>query len=278
MKVKNLTATVSYALIGGTVISYALIGGTVISYCLAQSQHLKPHAGATTVRIGPYDPARQARLQQYESLVELGQRLLASDPQVAEAKFRAATAVDPYQTDAWMGLARASDAQGKPSQALSAYGRVFGSSGSGVYSTFPSDVEALARYGGLCEDAGQHEAALRACNQASERLNPKPKVPLGVPQDRQVASPELRAMLEVVRGVALDQQGKKGEALAAFNHAAGLQPNDARVQFYHGYGLRKAGQFAEAQAAFQKAAALDTAGTVKAAAGDNLRAVQAHLK
>ncbi len=256
----------------------ALISAAVISYCLAQNPLPRPHTGAATARIRPYDPDRIARDQKYESLVELGQRLLASNPRAAEANFRAATAVDPYQTDAWMGLARASDAQGKPSQALSAYGRVFGSSGSGVYSTFPSDVEALARYGGLCEDAGQHEAALRACNQASERLNPKPKVPLGIPQDRPVPSPELRAMLEVVRGVALDQQGKKGEALGAFNHAAGLQPNDARIQFYHGYGLRKAGRFAEAQAAFQKAARLDTEGTVKAAAAESLRAVQGHRR
>ncbi len=261
-------------------ISCTMIGAAIASYCLAQkSQQLRrPQPRMSNARVRPHNADRQARDQKYERLVELGQRLLASDPKAAEANFRAATAVDPQDTDAWMGLARASDAQGKKAQAFSAYGRVFGSSGSGVYSTFPSDVEALARYGGLCEDAGQHEAALRACNQASERLNPKPKVPLGIPQDRPVASPQLRAMLEVVRGIALDQQGKKDEALAAFNHAAGLQPNDARVQFYLGSGLRKAGRFAEAQAALQRAALLDTEGTVKAATEDNLRAVQAHRR
>jgi len=268
MKIKSLTA----------LISYALIGAAAISYCLAQSQHLQPHAGATTVRIAPYDPARQVRLQQYESLVEQGDRLRATNPAAAEALYRQATAVDPQQTDAWMGLARASDAQGKKAQAFSAYDRVFGSSGSGVYSTFPSDVEALARYGTLCEDAGQRDTAIRACNQAAERLNPRPKASLGVRLDRPVASSELHAMLGVVRGIALDQQGKRSESLAAFRQAASLQPDDARVQFYHGYGLRKAGQFAEAQAALERAAALETEGPVKAATEEDLRAVQAHQR
>jgi len=267
MKLRNLM----------TPVSCTMLGAAMASYCLAQQSHL-PQPRMSNARVRPYNAALQARERKYESLIEQGNRLLTSDPKAAEANFRAATAVDPYETDAWMGLARASDAQGNKSQALSAYGRVFGSSGSGVYSTFPSDVEALARYGSLCEDVGQHEAALRACNQAAERLNPKPKVPLGIPHDRPVAPPELRAMLEVVQGIALDQQGKTGTALAAFNHAASLQPSDARVQFYHGYGLRKAGQFAQAQAAFQRAARLDTDGTVKAATAENLRAVQAHRR
>ena len=268
MKVKSLMALASSA----------LVSAVIVSYCIAQSQHLKPHSRAVTARISPYDPNQVARDQKYESLVEQGDRLRAADPAGAEALYRQATAVDSYQTDAWMGLARASDAQGKKAQAFSAYGKVFGSSGSDVFSTFPADVEALARYGTLCEDAGQHDAAVRACNQAAERLNPRPKVPLGVPKDLPVMGPEVQAMLGVVRGIALGQQGKKDESLAAFSQAAALQPNDARVQFYHGYGLQKAGQFAGAQAAFQKAAALDTEGTVRAAATENLRAVQAHRR
>ena len=268
MKAKNLSA----------VLSCAIVSAAVVSYCLAQSQHPKPHIGSNTLRIRPYDPNRQARDQKYESLVEQGDSLRAADPAGAEALYRQATAVDPQQTDAWMGLARSSDAQGKKAQAFSSYGKVFGSSGAGVYSTFPADVEALARYGTLCEDAGQHDAAVRVCNQAAERLNPKPKVPLGVPQDRPVTAPEVQALLGAVRGIALGQQGRKDEALTAFVQAAALQPNDAHVQFYRGYGLQKAGRFAEAQAAFQKAAQLDMEGAVKGAAGESLRAVQAHRR
>ncbi len=257
----------------------ALISVAIISYCLAQSQHREPHSGATTVRIRPYNAALQARDQKYDLLVEQGEKLRAANPAAAEVYYRQATSINSQPTDAWMGLARASDVQGKQSQALSAYQKVFGSlSGASVYSTFPSDVEALARYGTLCEDAGQHDAAVRACNQAGERLNPRPRVQLSVPTDRQVASPELHAVLEVVRGIALDQQGMRSESFAAFSRAADLQPNDARVQYYLGYGLQKAGQFAAAQAAYGRASRLDTAGAVKAAAVEGARAAQARRR
>lgn len=257
-------------------ISCAVAGAAVLAYGLAQSRHLRPHRGRSVV-IRPYDADRQARDYQYERLVEQGDGLRGTDPAAAEALYRQATSVNPKPTDAWMGLARASDAQGKKAQALSAYGRVFGPSGSGMYSNFPSDVEALARYGTLCEAAGQHDVALRACNYAGSRLNPKPEVPVGVPLDRPVAPAELHAMLDVVRGIALDQQGRGSESLAAFRQAALFLPNDARVQFYLGDGLRKAGQFTQARTALEKGAALDKEGTVKAAA-ESLRAIQAHRR
>lgn len=260
-------------------ISCAIIGAAVLSYSLAQSRHLRPQPRQANARIRPHDAALQARDYQYERLVEQGDGLRGANPAAAAACYRQAISVNPQPTDAWMGLARASDAQGKQAEALFAYRKVFASSsGSGMYSNFPSDVEALARYGTLCEDAGRHDAAVRACSYAGGRLNPKPKVSVGVPLDRPVASPELHAMLDMVRGIALDQQGKGSESLAAFRQAAGLQPDDARVQFYLGDGLRKAGQFTQARAALEKGAALDQEGTVKAAAAESLRAIQAHRR
>lgn len=257
-----------------------LIGAAVISYCLAQRQPPQPRhgriimlpRGERTSVVQPYDPNLQARNQKYEALVEQGDKLRESNPGAAEAYYRQATVTNPQPADAWMGLARAADAQQKPVQALSAYGKVFGSSGSSLYSTFPADVEALTRYGTLCENAGLHNAAIQACNQAGERLSPKPKVPLSVPINRSVTSSELQAVLEMVRGVALEQQGKKAEALSAFSKAAVSQPDDACVQFYQGYGYQKTEQFAQANTAFLKAAKLDTQGIVKAAAEKELPA------
>lgn len=262
----------------------------VATYCMAQtvqkkSQPQRPRRQEISAIARPFDPKRAALDQKYENLTELRNRALATSPAAAENYYRQATVVDPYPTDAWLGLARASDSQGKTLQALTAYRRVFNPPyGSGLYSSFPADVEALARYGSLSEEAGQHESAMKAYGQAVETLNPKPDVPLPPLSAGNYNAPCLRALLDVVRGVALagtkehDGQDKSAEALQAFQSAAQQYPNDARVQFYLGYGLRKAGQFAQAQAAFQRAAQMDTDGTVKTVMEENLRAVQAHRR
>ncbi len=256
----------------------------LISYCVAQATHKQgpPQPREWSVVKRPYNPQQEARDRKYEGLVELGDRMLGTNPAAAETYYRRATVVDPYPTDAWIGLARAADAQGKDSQALAAYRQTFDPpSGSGLYSSFPSDVESLARYGLLSEGAGQHEAAVKAYDQAAERLNPKPDVPLG---GAGASAAHLRAMLHVVRGVAFAEakehsgQNKDTEALEAFQEAAQQEPNDARVQYYLGYGFQKAGQFAAAQAAYGRASRLDTAGAVRAAAVEGARAAQARRR
>lgn len=267
MRPTNLVLTISCAVLGVAVL-----------YGLARKQSPPPEGGRA-VGLRPYDAARQARGYNYARLVAQGNGLRGTDPAGAEAFYRRAIALSPQPADAWIGLARATDAQGKHGQALSAYRKVYTSpSGAGMYSNFPSDVEALARYGTLCEDAGRQDEAVRACNYAAGRLNPKPPVALGVLLDRTSASSELRATLELVRGIALDQQGKEAESLVAFGQAARFQPDDARAQFYLGVGLRKAGRFPEARAALEKASALDTEGPVKAASEGNLRAMHAHRR
>ncbi len=230
----------------------------------------------------PYDPKREARDNKYEQLLEKGDKSLAANPALAERYYQKAFALITYRPDAWLGLARAMDAQGKSVQALAAYRQAFNPpSGSGLYSSFPCDVASFARYGALCAENGQQEEAMKIYHQAGDRLNPKPDVPLGADD---FSSQQLRARLEMVRGIALAEskehsgQDRDKEALRAFKKAAQEQPDDALVQFYLGYGLRKAGQFVEAQTAFQKAAQRDTEGTVKSASEENLRAVQAHQK
>ncbi len=204
-------------------------------------------------------------------------------PKTAESDFREATSVIigfPGHSESWKGLARALDAQGKTLQAFAAYQKAFElPKGRMEYSTFPDDIEALARYGTLCEAFGQHEAAARAYQKAQEQLYTWSSVPLEIQADSQyAASQQLPAMLEVVRGLALIREDKTEKALTALQQAASLQPKDARVQYYLGYGYRKAGQFAQAQAAFQKAARLDKEGTVRAATEEDIRAVQAHRR
>lgn len=240
------------------------------------------HLRVRSMVIQPYDPNQIARDNKYEQLVEQGDRTLATNPAEAEGYYRQASSLIAYRPDAWLGLARAMDAQGKSAQALPAYRQAFAPpSGAGLYSNFPADVASYARYGALCAEAGQHEAALKVYNQAWDRLNPKPEVAL---QAADLPPQKLRARLDVVRGIALAEakehsgQDRDAEALQAFQKAAQRQPDDPQVQFYLGDGLRRTGHFAEAQAVLQRASAIDTEGTVKAAAEKNLRAVQAHRR
>jgi tetratricopeptide (TPR) repeat protein len=272
MKARNMTA----------MISCLLLGVAAVAYCVAQKKHSPPQIRERTVVIRPFSPELQARDNKYEQYLEEGDKALAADPALAEGYYQKASSLIAYRPDAWLGLARARDAQGKSTQALPAYRQAFNPpSGSGLYSSFPSDVASLARYGALCAENGQQEEAMKVYTQAGDRLNPKPDVPLGAAY---LSPQNLRARLEMVRGIALAEakehsgEDRDKEALEAFQKAAHEQPDDPQVQFYLGYGLRKAGRFAQSQAAFQKAATLDTEGTIKGATEENLRAVQAHRK
>ncbi len=225
----------------------------------------------------PYDAKREARDNKYEQFLEQGDRTLAETPGEAEGYYRQASALIPYRPDAWLGLARATDAQGKSAESLPYYKQAFEPpSGSGLYSSFPADIASLARYGALCEENGQHQAALKVYNQACDRLNPKPKIPL---QAADLPSPQLRARLDVVRGIALSEskehsgQDRDTEAMEAFKQAASLEPNDPRVQYYLGYGCQKTGQLTASKTAFEKAARLDTDGTIRAAVKEKLDAL-----
>lgn len=77
-------------------------------------------------------------------------------------------------------------------------------------------------------------------------------------------------MLNVARGIALDEQGKSQDALAAYAEAARLQPTQAVAQIYLGRSLQKVRRTAEAKTAFVKAAQFGQ-GNVKAAAEEALR-------
>lgn len=57
-------------------------------------------------------------------------------------------------------------------------------------------------------------------------------------------------------GMALHEEGRYSEALAAYEHAAYLEPGNALVAFYQGGALLGEEQFTEALAAFDRAIAL----------------------
>lgn len=139
----------------------------------------------------------------------------------------------------------------------------------------------------MCEDNNQHEAAVRAYNKAAGELNPRQiGVALDISADpTKTPALHLRALLDVVRGLTAGEevnlpagQDRYEEALLAFKSAAQQQPNDPRVQYYLGYGYQKTGQLAASKAAFEQAARLDTEGTIKAAAQENLAAIQSQLR
>lgn len=236
------------------------------------------------------NPAYRAQQQKISLLKKQSNIALSrNDYANAERLARQAINLDNGQNcGLWIDLARALDRQERTGEAFDAYSRAFNPPpGSGGTSTFPSDVAAEARYGILCDENGQHEEAIRAYNEAVEHLNPVlVDVPLKVSSDpRSTPATQLKALLKVVQGLTLEEESTDSgrghaslDASEAFQEAAQEQPNDPRVQFYLGRGLRKAGRFAEAQAALEKAARLDTEGTVKAAAAENLRAVQAHRR
>lgn len=256
----------------------------------SQSEAKRLSALASVANSEPTGPGAvelDRKMRVSSNLSALGRKALArSDFAAAEEDFRQALATYPRSDEAKTGLAQALEGQGRSDEASNIYRDAFkGANALSSYSTFPNDIAALARHGIVSEEAGEHQEAVKSYNMARQWLNNKAVVPLNESFDpKGLPTPQLRAMLEVVRGVALmesknqDGQDRSTEALEAFSQAARLQPNDARVQFYHGYGLRKVGKFTQAQAAFQRAARLDTEGTVKAVTAENLRAVQAHRR
>jgi len=262
------------------------VSGLFLAVSLANSTD-HPGIREMSRRVG--GPAAQQRMRKIDHLSSEGQAALyRKNYALAERKLRQSITLDGLGGDSetWIALGRALDAQGHGQEAYAAYREAFDSPTRRGSSSFPKSMEALTHYGVMCENNGQHNAAVRAYNKAIEELNPESQaVSLKVPTDpKETPAPHLRALLNIVRGLTIEREkdfsgkDRSQDALKAFQQAAQQQPDDAIVQFYHGYGLRKAGQFAEAQAAFQRAAALDTEGPVKAAAEESLRAVQAHRR
>ncbi len=222
----------------------------------------------------PLPPALQAKIDNAETLLDEGRQARRDgDLATAEAKLQQCLSQHTVcDVDAALELGRIYEQQGQPEKAFIAYQQAFNPAAH-YYSDFPNDVESLAHYGLLAEQHGQYAEAVRVYEQARQRLDPRPLIALNFdPQAQPTALQlsQLRAMLNVVRGIALDEQDKHQDALAAYVEAVRLQPRQAVAQYYLGYGLQKAGRSAEAKAAFAKAAQFGQ-GDVKAAAEKALK-------
>ncbi len=266
--------------------SYLLVAALPVTAGLAVTLAMgQPRVHENSRRINT-DPIYVKNQENSLKLASLGHTAIFHGNYVlAERELRQSIALDASggEVGAWSDLGRTLEEQGRTEEAYAAYKEAFDSPKRGGYSSFPHDVGTLTHYGIMCENNGQHEAAVRAYNKAVDELNPSPtKVALDIPADpKGTPIPRLRALLDVMRGLTAGEeknlpggQNRSGEALEAFQEAAQQEPNDARVQYYLGYGSQKAGQFAAAQAAYGRASRLDTAGAVKAAAVEGARAAQ----
>lgn len=200
-------------------------------------------------------PAMQAKLNYSKLLLDEGRQARRDgDLVTAKAKLQQCLAQHTIWDDiAAKELGRIYEQQSQPDRAFAAYQQAFNPT-IHSYSDFPNDVEALARYGLRAEQRGQWAEAVRVYEQARERLNPKPSIALNFdPQVEPTAQhlnfdpqaeptalqlSQLRAMLNVARGIALDEQAKSQDALAAYAEAVRLQPRQAVAQYYLGYGLQ----------------------------------------
>ena len=252
--------------------SVLIVAGTFLSIALGANSGIR----SMSRRVG--GPAYQQRMQKVLNLADAGHSALYHhDYARAVEDLQQSINLDGSGGNAgtWADLGRALDEQGRSEEAYAAYREAYDNPKRSGSSNFPHDVETLTHYGIMCENHGQHESAVRAYNKAVEELNPRQtSVALDVPADpQQTPAPHLRALLDVMQGLTIGEeknvaggQDKSDEALAAFQAAAWQEPNDARVNYYLGYGYQKAGNVKAAQIAFARAAHLDTEGTVKAAA------------
>lgn len=261
----------------------------------AQTDTNKPDTGSTNIydfipphTTSPVNPAQVRATDQYNTFTKIGNALLAvGDYAGAEANYRQATEAVSTFSEGWIHLAQALDYEGDTQEAFVAYRKAFVPPPNITFTSFvPRDVEGLARYGLLCEQSGQHEAAVQSYNKAREWGDSVYLKPLDKSLDVKVTSPLLAtAMLNMLRGFSIEnddyQNGshrRSQEALTVFQDAARALPNDPRTRFYLAYGLRKDGQFKQAYLEFQNAAQLDKDGFIKSEAEKNIRAVQANQR
>ena len=251
--------------------SVMAIAGAFLSIALAANSGIRSMSRRTG------GPAYQQRMQKVLKLADAGHSaLFHHNYALAAEDLQRSIALDSGGGDAgtWADLGRALNEQGRSEDAYAAYQEAYDNPKRGGSSNFPHDVETLTHYGIMCEDHGQHEAAVRAYNKAVEEMNPRQtNVALDVPADpQQTPALHLRALLDVMRGLSIGEEknvagghDRNDEALAAFQEAAQQQPNDARVNYYLGYGYQKVGDVKAAQSAFAKAATLDHGDIKKAA-------------
>ena len=165
-----------------------------------------------------------------ESLIQLGRIYLKTNrPNDAEAKFRAALAVEPQSPEALQGLALSLDAEKKP-EALDAY--------KAYLAVRPQDTEARSRFVHLLIEQGQTEAALAELDKAGAGHAPT------------VEDLKLRADIQI-------GQKKLAAAVATLKQAVAIAPNDPQLHGGLGRTYLQARDFPNAEKELKLALQLD---------------------
>jgi tetratricopeptide (TPR) repeat protein len=181
----------------------------------------------------------------------------------AEAKARQALALgSPLGQEV---LAAALYAQGKDQEAFQVYKAIADRGANAARNEYP--------YALLLLKSGHWAKAVEAYNTALtlggdvDALQANSHFSPNVPQPA-----ALEAAIRIGMGVTADGGGfygtyqqRREQALAQFQKALALEPNNPLVHYYYGYGLTKAGQRAQAHTEFQKAADTGNASVKKAA-------------
>lgn len=246
------------------------IENTIIVFLLSAMLAILP----TSSQADPRHPSQETVTQKYNALHKAGLAAVQTrDYAGAEDYLRGAAETLPRLPWTWAELALILDYQGKTEEAFTTYQKAFGSP-AGSTSGYTNDVriiEALTRYGLMCEDRGQPEVAVQAYIKARQWGNSDAFDALDKTLDaKTTASPaRIRTMLDLLRGVALSQsqqqkgQDRSAEAETAFENAAKRTPDNALAQLFLANGLREVGRYGEAETALQKVREMDKDGKLK---------------
>lgn len=201
----------------------------------------------------------------------------------AGAYYRAETQVPHYRAPmwTWIYLGLMLDYQGKKGEAWTAYQKGFGPGNHRAGGGDPTQGEAVARFGVMCEDRGLHADACECYYASRTMVGPRDTAVLGYTLNAKSTSSSLvRSLLSVASGLALEQDRAQpdAEALAAFQAAVRLAPGDPRPWYFLAYGLRRAGRFGEAEAALREVSRQDKDSRLEVAVGKSLAEVHAHSR
>ena len=237
----------------------------------SRSQHASTGNPAPTVIPG-VDTLPLAQAQQAASAAEAGQQALANkDLGTAEADFRRATALDASNPNALAGLAQTLEREGKGRQAINVY-RYLLYPKQGWGTSMERDAILRMHFTLLLVKDGQWVEAVSVYENTIGGIRLGSSFPaMNVHFASAVLQPALlQGMAHLVMGITYSNRLEHTQALTEYGAARDAQPSLALANYYYGLGLSRLGRRVEAKAAFEEAAGLGQ-DEVKAAAEEELK-------
>lgn len=226
--------------LAGAMVAFAVAAGTVAQDSNAPAGASPPQRPSQTqsprshhVRIPDEDsPAQPAELTQAEAAIE------KKNYSAAEPLLRKVVDRDASNYVAWFDLGFVDNALGKVDDSIAAYGKSVAAK--------PDVFESNLNLGLQLSKTGQPDAEeyLRAATHLKPTSHP--------------AEGLYRAWLSLAETI---EKSKPEEALAAFEHAAALQPKEAEPHLAAGQLLERESKFADAEEEYKQALALDARST-----------------